>query len=354
MTHRKTICTIACLVCGLLLAGVVSVPASTEFTADPTWQPTDPQVAFNLLQNYLRTARIAPDRQVEVRDLWWSTSDPPEGAPGLLDRLAACLARTDDRVAELVAFCTTAEPHTHPQEFAWLADSDTPPLVRKNMRLYYARWLVQAGYYDEAISWTDGLNTADVVDPAALLFYRAVAQQQVVQPDEANAAVVRLLERPNDLPERYLKLALLMQQDLAGLKDESLDHIARRMTDIHRRLDQGSAGQRVQDVENGVIASLDKMIKEVEDQLKQQQAAAASAGGQPSATPMQDSHIAELKGPGKVEQRDTGHTADWGNLPPKDREQALQDVGREFPSHYREIIEQYFRRLASDDSNNGS
>ena len=51
-----------------------------------------------------------------------------------------------------------------------------------------------------------------------------------------------------------------------------------------------------------------------------------------------------------MQRREIGSSADWGNLPAKEREQALQEVGREFPSHYREIIEEYFRRLASDDS----
>jgi hypothetical protein len=40
----------------------------------------------------------------------------------------------------------------------------------------------------------------------------------------------------------------------------------------------------------------------------------------------------------------------------KDREQALQEVGREFPSHYREVIEEYFRQLATqpgDENHNG-
>ena len=65
---------------------------------------------------------------------------------------------------------------------------------------------------------------------------------------------------------------------------------------------------------------------------------------------MQDSQIAELKGPGKVEPRDIGHGTGWGNLQDKDREKALQEIGREFPSHYREVIEEYFRRLAAEES----
>jgi hypothetical protein len=123
------------------------------------------------------------------------------------------------------------------------------------------------------------------------------------------------------------------------------------MDDIRRRLALGRTGERVQGVENGVVESLDKLIKKVEDQMQQSQSAGA-AGGQQSGTPMQDSRLAELKAPGKVEPRDVGHGAGWGNLPEKDREKALQEIGREFPSHYREVIEEYFRRLAAEEPAN--
>src|SRR3954451_7556572 len=103
-----------------------------------------------------------------------------------------------------------------------------------------------------------------------------------------------------------------MRHDVDGLKDDSLDHIARRMEDIHRRLAQGRSGERVQGIEKGVIESLDKLIKKAEDQAQQQQAqAAAGAGKAPPSTPMQDSQIAELKAPGKVEQRDVGRGSGW-------------------------------------------
>jgi hypothetical protein len=140
-----------------------------------------------------------------------------------------------------------------------------------------------------------------------------------------------------------------MKHDLTGLQDESLDHIARRMDDIRRRLAQGRSGDKVQKIENGVIESLDKLIKKAEEQSQQAQSM-SPAGGQQSGTPMEDSQIAELKGPGKVDPRDIGRGAGWGNLPDKDREKALQEIGREFPSHYREVIEEYFRRLAAEES----
>jgi hypothetical protein len=331
----------------LSLEAVGVLAANTDFSTAPTWQPTTAKAVSNQLESYLRSAGISPERQQAVRDLWSSPAETAE-SPALLDRLADCLSRADDRVAQLVAFCAgTARPMKLP-DFAWLADSQTPALVRFNLRLYYARWLAENNYDDEALSWTDGVALTDVVAPESLLFYRAIANHRLVHPDQADVVLTQLLERPADLPVRYQKLAVLMQKDLAGLDDESLDHVARRMADVHRRLALGRTGKTVQGVENGVIDSLDKMIKKAEDQAQQQAQSASSAGGQPSGSPMQDSHLAELKAPGKVAPRDIGHGADWGNMNDKDREQALQEIGREFPSHYREIIEEYFKQLATE------
>lgn len=351
MANRVVSQTLLGVCCLLALTAAGMAQNDGEFLAPPTWQPTSPEDAYGRLLEYLEAARIAPDRRAIVLDQWNSADgDTANGklAGDLLDRLAAALAKADDRVAELVEHCAAMSYQGDLPEFAWLADSETPLLVRNNMRLFYARWLVQQGYYDEAVAWTDGLTTADVAAPHALLFYRAIAHQRLVEPDKAIAELGQLVTRRDQLPIRYRKLAELMEQDLAGLTDDSLDHIARRMEDVRRRLAQGRSGRRVQSVENGVIDSLDKLIKDIEDRMRRQQGAAAASAPR-SLSPMPDSRIAEGKAPGKVEHRDIGDGAGWGNLPEKDREKALQDIGRDFPSHYREIIEEYFRRLAAED-----
>lgn len=320
-----------------------------DFFAQPTWQPVSPEAANARLTEYLNSAGIPPARQAEANQHWRESEIDTQG--DLLERLAQSLAKTDDRVAELIARCAGFHQPGPLPEFAWLADSATPELVRNNMRLYLARWMVQQGYYDEALQWTDGLANKDVVAPEVLLFYRAVAHHHLVQPDDADAALGQLLQQEDKLPARFQKLAELMRQDLAGLQDESLDHIARRMADVRRRLALGRSGERVQGVENGVIESLDKLIKKAEDQLQQQQQKSQSSGNPGGArTPLEDTQIVEGKAPGEVERRDIGRGAGWGNLDPKDREKALQEIGREFPSHYREVIEEYFRRLAAEES----
>jgi hypothetical protein len=235
-------------------------------------------------------------------------------------------------------------------DVAWLGEEKTPPLVRTNLRLYFGRWLAQEVLYDEALEQLQGLKPSEVVDPAGLLFYQAVVEHRMLKRDEALASIERLMENEHEIPRRYASLARLMQADLEGLKDDSLDHIARRMDDIRRRLDLGRAGPKVREVEDGVIASLDKLIEEME---KQQQAAAAAAaqsgGNQPLPTrPLQDSVPMGGKGEGKVAAKPIGDKSGWGDLPPRQRQEALQQISKEFPAHYRDMIEQYFRKLATE------
>ena len=103
---------------------------------------------------------------------------------------------------------------------------------------------------------------------------------------------------------------------------------------------------KVRKKEDDVVAKLDKMIEEMEKQ--QSSSSSGSAGGSNPSSPMQDSMPGGGSGPGNVEQRNVGSRSDWGNLPPKQRQEALQQIAKGLPSHYREVIEEYFRKLARD------
>ena len=187
-----------------------------------------------------------------------------------------------------------------------------------------------------------------MVAPASLLFYQSVVDHAMLNKESGLRSIEELLAGADASPRRYVALARLMQEDLKGLQDDSLDHIARRMDDVRRRLELGRAGPKVRTEEDGVIKSLDKIIKKLEEQ--QQQQAAAGASSIHSSSPAPDSRILGGKGPGNVTKKDIGSGSGWGNLPPKEREEAMQQIGRDFPSHYRDVIEQYFRRLATEGS----
>ena len=96
-----------------------------------------------------------------------------------------------------------------------------------------------------------------------------------------------------------------------------------------------------------MIAKLDKMIEELEKQQQQQSGGGGQGSLNPS-SPAQDSMPLGGSGPGNVDQRGIGNGSGWGDLPPKERQKALQQISKELPAHFRDVIEEYFRKLARD------
>jgi hypothetical protein len=266
----------------------------------------------------------------------------------LLLRVVETCALVNQDAAKLVALCRQPRNELTAPNQAWLRSSGVPPVFANNLRLFYAQWLVHQSLYDEALEQLSDLKPDDVAAPASLLFYQGVLYRALLDRESGLRSIDQLLQGAQASPRRYVALARLMQDDLKDLQEDTLDHIARRMDDIHRRLDLGRAGSKVRKEEDGVIKSLDKLIKKLEDQQQQQQA--GNSGSNQPMQPADQSRIMRNKGPGNVTKKDIGSESGWGNLPPKERERAMQQIGRDFPSHYRDAIEQYFRRLAAEGS----
>ena len=282
----------------------------------------------------------------------WPEQESAESVADLLDQVMDSFSRVDPRCAALQrsVVAERGAAGAAPVDVGWLTDPSVAAFQQDAVRLWLGRERVRRDRFDEGLVLLAGLDPGTAVDPAALLFHRAACQHWLLESDIAVETLDRLLERSGEIPVRYERVARLLRADIAALEDESLDHIARRMRDITRRLDLGRAGPKTLAVQDGVIESLDKMIKAIEQQQQQQSQSSGGAGGAGrggSGTPMDDSRIAGGKGPGEVTKRDIGDTDGWGRLPPHKREEALQQIGREFPAHYREAIEQYFKRLAT-------
>jgi hypothetical protein len=62
--------------------------------------------------------------------------------------------------------------------------------------------------------------------------------------------------------------------------------------------------------------------------------------------PMQDSNIANNGGPGNVnEQKLKQYQENWGKMSEGDRARAIQELTRDLPPRYKQVIEDYFRSL---------
>jgi tetratricopeptide (TPR) repeat protein len=338
-----------CLILSALALAVASVQADDALRAQPSWGlPSESQVREQVL-DWLAQHPSDDGLQQQAQSLW-----PAEGhdatAGELLARLESTLAIAYPPAQQLIAHCNQPAERPAWREFTWLTSQTTPPLVERNLRLVYGRWLAQQQFFDESLALLQDLKPEDVVDPATLLFYQAVVYYQLLHIDEAQEKLDTLLQRSPELPRRYQQLAQRMHEDLASLKVDSLDHIARRMDDVRRRLSLGRANHQVRQIEDGVIESLDKLIKKLEAQAQAQQQQTAQGAQPQSLRPAAESKIMEGKGSGKVDKKVIGSKSDWGSLPPKQREETLQQIGRQFPAHYRDVIEQYFKKLASESS----
>lgn len=337
------------------LADAAAVGADADLSRQASWViPSSADVRQQMLAwvaNREADPAVDPTGVAAARSVW-DVSDAEIG--DLLDAAIATFAAVDPRCVPIrdLALRPTASRAAAPDWLFSAATADNEPQAvfeRDTVRLWLGRHLVRHDRFDEGLRLLDGLPVDEALDPAALLFHQAACHFWLLHADPAIDLLDRLLERAEEIPVRYERTARLMRADIATLEDDSLDHIARRMRDITRRLDLGHAGPQTRTVQDGVIASLDKLIEKIEQQQQQCQASsgAGGSGNGGNGTPMDDSRIAGGKGPGEVQSRDLGDGEGWGDLPPHQREEALQQIGREFPPHYREAIEQYFKRLAS-------
>ena len=229
-----------------------------------------------------------------------------------------------------------------------------PKSLRMSVRTWLGRELVRARLYDEALPVIAEVDPVESIDPASALFFRGVCYHTLLMKKEALADLRRLLENEEDSPVRFARTAKMMVADIKPLKDDSLDEISRLMTDVSRRLDLGRANEEVEKREQQIIDKLTKIIDKIEkEQQQQQQQQQQSSGGQggqgnQQGNPMNESRIAGASGNGDVDLKKMKDGDGWGNLPPAERQQAIQQISRDLPTHYREAIEAYFRKMATE------
>ena len=326
-------------------------------------------------------ARVVPPSLGEVRDAvfdWAETKAGEDGMPPALaealerwdaadamltsrdrlDLLAETLRAGDERLDGLLgSLDPLAAGGAAPDVDAAVDSSD--PFARDHARLLVGRDLVRRGLYDEALARLDGLTTDDVIDPAALLFLRAVCQHQLLMRDEATATLAAL-DRTDGVPEADAALAALMRAELAESEPDDLREVAGLMRDVERRLDLGRAGEPVRTREQTILDKLDKLIEQAQQQQSQAQSQSQSPqGGRPQngqpapaqgATPADESQLKGGESEGVAGDGNANGPGGWGALPPKQQERARTLLNREYPGHYGRVVERYFRQAAEEDN----
>lgn len=304
------------------------------------------QVQARLLQ-WLALAKVDEPTARKVGALW---NDKVElqnlTAEETLDRIMDSLAIADESARKVVESCRSGLPFVPPNFESIRSDS----FYRDHVQLYYARWLTQHRFYDEAIAMLEGLAPESIADPASLFFYRAICRLRLLKQSEARDDLSLLLNNTLDVPSRFRTVAKLMQAE-AGDTSSGLPEVAKLMSDVQRRLDLGNSNDPVQKREEEVIAALDKLLKQMEDQQKQQQQQQSGQGGgqrqnQPGQQGITQSTIKGSSAEGKADRKDLTENGNWGMLDKQAEAQARELIRQQFPPNFLDAISRYTKRIA--------
>lgn len=301
-----------------------------------------PVVAAQDSAAWLSESSLTPQQQTTANEL---LADRPLDLPSL-DRLVRLYAKADPATAELAAAIDQGRAPEGP------SNKVDPTAITADVSLRVAAEHFIHRRYGECLAWLQQVDAAQCASPELALYYRAVSHHQLGEVARAGEAAEQLLALDKRQSRRSEQLARMIQRQAEAHKEGSLTHIALLMEDVERRFDLERSAPTDQQVQQDVIDALDKLIEQAEEQQRQQQQQqqqqqqiAQSENPMPS-RPMDDSRPAELRGSGEVRDADLPPGGDWGDLPPAERERVTQQIIREFPAHYRDVIEDYFRSLA--------
>ncbi len=330
---------------GTLTAATLMV-ATTVFAASDQHfaPPTAGRLQEQMLQ-WVESRQAEPTLREQIQELW--TDSEAATSTARFDQVVRTFGMVDPVAQKFVDDCRLIDAPLAPPEFVAVDSQDE--FYTNTLRLYYGRYLAQRRMYDEALEQLTQLDPATVIDPATLLFYKTVAEHELMLKEDGLKSAELLLSHTEDVPVRYSSVAKLMQFELEKLRKDTLDEVARMMSDVERRLDLARAGRKVQKREAEIIAALDYLIEKAEK-------SGASSGSCPcdglggksnqSSNPAKDSSVKGSTAPGEADEKRVAQQSGWGMLPEKEQAAAKQYMDKNFPPHYRKAMEEYFKRLA--------
>jgi hypothetical protein len=198
-------------------------------------------------------------------DALWATDRP------ILDKVAQTLALGNPDAAKLLKQANDPNAPAPEGVPAILKDPKADTFLRANLALAYAKALSNRRIFEEAQLALASVKAEQVVDPAAFFFVKAVAEYSLMNRADSDAAILRLLEDVSEAPERYRMVAALMHFDMLTWQDNDLGWVSRKMNVIADRLEINRGGEKTRKMQKEVLVRLEEMIKEKENQQKQQQ-----------------------------------------------------------------------------------
>ncbi|HPD29556.1 MAG TPA: hypothetical protein PLL20_06145 [Phycisphaerae bacterium] len=153
---------------------------------------------------------------------------------------------------------------------------------------------------------------------------------------------------------------------VATRPSDDLSSVWALMSQAGQRLDAGKADVVTRQSQRQAVEILDRLIKQVEEQERQQRQGQCKACGgkgcrlcrrstaaavrRPNQPAKESTASPSQGGPGEQHSPATARPGEtWGNMRPEERERILQSIGKDFPTQYRQLVEQYYKQLAKEE-----
>jgi hypothetical protein len=235
-----------------------------QAAADRYAAPSAPEVRSQALA-WVAEQGVTDQAVLEAVAQLWTLEGQPLPARDLFDRVIQTLVLVDADAKRFVESCSLVSPPLVPPETKAVFDKPAE-FYTGALRQFYAAYLTERRMYDESLEQFSQLDPAKSLDPAGYFYFKAVAEHQLLMKTEGLETIATLLDKVENVPVRYEAVASLMKHELEALQVDSLDEVARKMSDVERRLDLARAGQKVQKREDEIIATLDEIIEKLEQQ----------------------------------------------------------------------------------------
>jgi hypothetical protein len=347
-----------------LSTGLVAMQVAPAYAAEPTKKPTfgfstlkatSPEAARAKAEAWLKAAGKFDESA--FNKIW------ADETRSVIDRTADSLALANTEAAAILANIRKADSAVPAETPSLLLDAKLDTYFRTNIALAFAKTAATKKVYEEALEALNATTPEAAVDPAALYFFKAVAEFSTMRKEAAASSVLRLIDDVVDAPDRYKRVAIEMffemQNWSADPKD--LSNIERLMDNSGRRLELARGGEKTQTIQKKIVFRLDELIKELENRGKcegQCNGGNCPNGGNPGnkpggntvnpSNPAGDSVIMGGAGAGNVDEKKLRQIAsEWGSLPPEKRAKIVEDITREVNPKYKPLIDQYFKSLNS-------
>ncbi|VTT96605.1 Hypothetical conserved protein OS=uncultured planctomycete GN=HGMM_F01A04C09 PE=4 SV=1 [Gemmataceae bacterium] len=352
----------------VLSTGFAAVDAAPAFAADPAAK--QPMFGFSTLR------AATPEAAKAKVEAWLKSVDKFDKAAfdkvwadegrTVLDRTADSLALGNTEAAVILANVRKPDAPAPTEIPGLLKDASQDAFFRTNVVVAFAKAAASKKVYEEALEALNSVTTPEAaVDPAAFYFFKAVSEHATMRKEPATGSIVKLLDDVADAPDRYKMVATLMFFEMQNWSPDpkALSNIERLMDNSGRRLELARAGEKTQDIQKKIVFRLDELIKELENKNKPGDGppnggncpGGGPPGGPPGSSPgnqnnptqnAADSMIMGGSGKGTVDEKQLRQIAEqWGGLPPEKRAKIVEDITRDQPQKYKQMIDEYFKSL---------